>query len=394
MLCPKIISILTIVCIWTLAIPAATAKANQFQSRDKTNDSSSASDPEGAIPRVAGFPESINYWNVSTKPEEFFEKVRRGDQYYKDSSLVLAIGDSWFAYPKNWGPPDPVDPPSNILTSLGKVSRDYWTQKDCAVSILSLSNSGEIVSNMAGLASADLVDTVESVQRDVNVLQVAGHSIRRASSLNRSFDYILLSGGGNDLLSNARLNNLFKHSFESTSSDPIARIDEPLAKHYILHVKDSYRVLMSYLLKVSPNSKIFAHTYDYFYPSPNGAEFATLPAVGPLVTKGKGGWYYPVAMTYGLTDPKQQRIVSNYLLDKFAVALTELSQEPAFKDRFYVIDTRTEMNQFAVTKNIDEPSLWLNEIHLDSRGYDVVGRAFLNKILKIKGSPCIPRYSN
>lgn len=388
-----VIAIAILASFWQASGMASYANDAAPKSRAEKQDVASSSDPEGDIPRVAAFPESINYWNVSTKPETFFDKVRRREPYYVDSKLILAIGDSWFAYPKNWGPTDPLDPPSNILTSLGKASRDYWTQKDCAVSILSLSNSGEIVSNMAGLASSDLIDTVESVQRDVNILQAAGHSIRRASSLNRSFDFILLSGGGNDLLSNARLTNMFKHTFAENVADPIARIDEQLASQYILHVKDSYRVLMRYLLKVSPNSKIIAHTYDYFYPSPNGAEFATLPAIGPLVTKGKGGWYFPVATTFGLNDPKQQRVVSNYLLDKFASSLSDLSQEAEFKDRFYVLDTRTAMNKFAIAKSIDEPTLWLNEIHLDPRGYDVVGRAFLNRMLEIDGSPGIPKYA-
>lgn len=349
-------------------------------------------DIEGPVPRVAAFPESINYWNVSTKPETFFRHVQRGDHYYKDSGLAMAIGDSWFAYPKNWGLADPVNPPSNILTGLGKISRDYWNRNHCALSVLSLSNSGEVVANMAGLSKDSLVDSLESVQRDVNIMQVAGHAVRRAAKLGRKFDYILVSGGGNDLLSNSRLHGLFRHEFRDRADAPLSRIDLNLLNVYLDHICDSYRVLVRYLLSVSPDSIVLAHTYDYFFPSPRGAEFATLPLVGSLVSKGKGGWFFPVAMTYGLTDSSEQRMISNYILDRFAEKLIQLSKETEFRGRFVIVDTRGQMKAYSDASQISEDSLWINEIHLDDRGYEVVSRAFLNKILEVKGEPRIPKF--
>ncbi|MDQ5967124.1 MAG: hypothetical protein QG625_3280, partial [Cyanobacteriota bacterium erpe_2018_sw_39hr_WHONDRS-SW48-000098_B_bin.30] len=59
---------------------------------------------------------------------------------------------------------------------------------------------------------------------------------------------------------------------------------------------------------------------------------------------------------------------------------------------FVIVDTRGQMKAYSDASQISEDSLWINEIHLDDRGYEVVSRAFLNKILEVKGEPRIPKF--
>src|SRR4051812_40948052 len=75
---------------------------------------------------------------------------------------ILVIGDSWFAYPKEWFFID-------FLVRRSQQCTDQLKRLDNPASmILSLSNSGEFVANMAGIASQNYLDVVESVQTQVH----------------------------------------------------------------------------------------------------------------------------------------------------------------------------------------------------------------------------------
>lgn len=340
---------------------------------------------ESKIPRVAKgyYREHIFYRKLYTTPELYFHRLK----HKGNVKTVLAIGDSWFAYPKNFLFIDFVKGrPSNILTNLDRLSEKNWNGKPLPLFILSLSNSGEIVRNMAGIARYNAVDVAASVQTDVNVFETISRSMERISAppFSRHFDYVLISGGGNDLLSSARLHEIFmpttadpetgpRHCYCATPRSPLKCVNTKVVDHYLEEIADAYRVLVRYIRARSPETVIITHTYDNFYPEPRGATFA-----GQLIEVGKGGWFYPAIMSYGITNPDEQRTVSNWLLQKYKQMMLALAEE--LGDHFVVVDTQGSMADLWNHDGRIKPQkdYWLNEIHLAPDGYDMIARKIFN----------------
>ncbi|HJT97698.1 MAG TPA: hypothetical protein VJ696_05225, partial [Rhodanobacteraceae bacterium] len=103
----------------------------------------------------------------------------------------------------------------------------------------------------------------------------------------------------------------------------------------------------------SPDSIVFAHTYDYIWP--DGAPFR----LGPVVV---GPWAKPALDAVGLLDPEAQRIVTGWLLDRFADALHAFASANA---NVRIIDSRGTLTS---------KSQWENEIHPTAAGFARIAR--------------------
>lgn len=362
--------------------------------------------------------EHFEYPYLYTLPEryfdhdEFLQKLIEGNKLYKKKSLknmkrVLAIGDSWFAYPeeflflqsRGWGFG------SNTLNNLEILSRNDWHEKgNLPLHILSLSNTGEIVTNMAGIAREDVIDLPEIVQMEVNVFQAIGQCFRRFKEVSKErvergkspikFDYVIISGGGNDLLASPRLHQLFDHKMCSDQSQPVeAIINRTELKKYLARVKRAYEILLDYVEDNSPGTVILAHNYDHFFPTWRGAS-----VVAHLKTVGEGGWFYPVLNTYGISDRNKQREISSYVLTEFNSMLEGLATDPKYQGKFLLVNTQgltrklTEHNFPNKPDKWDEKEqcYWLNEIHLVPEGYNTIARAFYNRMREKAGLSTVP----
>ncbi len=303
------------------------------------------------------------WYDVYTRPDTYFSRGSDAEKI-----RVLAIGDSWFAYPKEFGFLDPLfGGRSNILTNL--VDSRYQPR----MSVLSLSNSGEIVANMAGLAQEDPIDAVESIQIEVSIPWVVTRSLARAE---KPFDYVVISGGGNDILSPGRIEGLLKHRTCPDGADVLAKcVDETLLRRYVDKVGDDYRTLIR-LITDQPRYgaiKIFAHTYDYMIPSTQGAVF-----VGGLYRKGEYGWVYPYFDTYNVRDERAQRVIHR-VLGALKDELDEVQRQ--FPNNFVVVNTQGTLEHEAARRGIAVRDLWLNEIHPTPDGYRCIAEKVRHAIV-------------
>lgn len=322
------------------------------------------------------------WYRVYTRPSQYFHWLRNNcqkitsEKMRKETVSVLAIGDSWFAYPKNFAFFDFLfGGRSNLLTSLDGIENlpKLYT--------LSLSNSGEVVANMAGIAEEDPIDIVESMQKDVRIPFVIVQSMAEAKRLGLPFDYVMISGGGNDVLAQGRLKELLKHEF-CTHTDVLQCIDTGKLEQYVTRVEKAYRTLLHLVIHQPgyEQVKVITHTYDCMIPMPVGADF-----FGKLISVGEYGWVYPHLTTYGVT-PEQGKILVRHILSELKNKLLNIQNDN--KERFIVVDTQGTLDT-ALQANpclsawdwgrmrkvrYTPRDLWLNEIHPTSEGFEYLAK--------------------
>lgn len=145
---------------------------------------------------------------------------------------ILAIGDSWFWFPKN-----------NLLNPIFK----HFNSGKC---ILALGNNG-----------AEAVEYVGKKYRD------AIQSTLDAWS--GSIEAVLISGGGNDF---AGLDDMFR--IIRTRCEGFTAVDECFNSaqpgQIFDEVGDAYRQLIDMVLASAPHAKIFLHNYDRAIPTGKG----------------------------------------------------------------------------------------------------------------------------
>lgn len=173
------------------------------------------------------------------------------------------------------------------------------------------------------------------------------------------FDAILLSGGGNDVVGE-ELEEFIKKEDEF---QPGSRIDwggpipEVVRKHLRLDIFDKalgfaiadLNLVVKLRDRFSPRSIIYVHTYDQIFP--DGRGFRGL----------KKAWVQPTLNKAGLTDPAQQRELSNWLLAQFARRLEKL-----------VADNNKKTDNMRLVNSLGTlttPAQWENEIHPNEKGF-------------------------
>lgn len=323
------------------------------------------------IPRIAtNFYREHLWYSAYTYPETYFSRLPEKPQ--SDTINILALGDSWFAYPKsNWAYFDIITSPSNVLTNLASL-------KHPSSNILSLSNAGEIVTNIAGLAIHDALEQAQSIQQEHSIPWAAMRALRRMKETKgKNFDYVLISGGGNDFYP-SRIKNIFGNVPCEHPSNAMKCLKTAEVTKLIDRLQLAYRTLIDSIHadQEFKDIRIITHTYDEIYPMPIGARL-----VYGLIEKGDYGWFYPVLEELQITDPTQQRIITSYLLKSFQDMLLALEGDPKYKGTLIVVKTQGviqqayEWDRFHEVKDLKEiptkfrEDYWLNEIHPTSRGF-------------------------
>jgi hypothetical protein len=244
---------------------------------------------------------------------------------------ILAEGNSWFDYP--------VGQQTDLLAFL---PRQYRPPEPKPV-VLSLAHFGDAVADMLGPVQ---------LKRMRRVLQ--------DNSLG-TFDVILFSGGGNDLVGRVMADWLN----EATGpDDDIARaVNEAAFSDRLGRVEEGYRKLIALRDSLAPGVPIVSHGYDFARPTNTSVCDGT---VGP--------WLYPsLHARRWMHDESEPQIlrgaaIVRQALDRFHGMLLGLSQEPGA--RFHIAGTRDTL---ATTE-------WANELHPTPRGAGKLAKRFRTAI--------------
>jgi hypothetical protein len=243
---------------------------------------------------------------------------------HPDAPRALCFGDSWFQYPPH---------PTDLNKQISRMFRKSLFLRE----------------GVAGRDSAMWKAALPRIQDQIATYR---------------FDAILLSTGGNDIVGD-EMKEFVKQATQpqSPGTAPWGEIPEPVFRHIRLEL---FEQALQYAIKdikavvqcrdfFSLQSRVYLHTYDYIWPSGIGYK------LGPFKIK---PWVKPHLDGVGLTDPKQQRIVTGWLIDQFTRELRAFVSQRA---NMVLIDSRGALKT---------QQQWQNEIHPTARGFETIARRF------------------
>jgi hypothetical protein len=237
--------------------------------------------------------------------------------------IILTEGDSWFSYPLN----------SNIADCIEMMS-DF--------SFLRLEHNGDEAREILASGSEQLKKLKYYLK-------------------NYPVDALLLSAGGNDLVSGALAKVLNKKT-NGTSWQSAVKLatlttvlDEIVAAYErLLDARDTLR----------PKCVVVAHSYCYFQPTGR-------KATGPFGLLKAGPWMRPVLVAKGIDPDTEGREVARYLVDELHARLKSVA---AARPRFQLVDMRAALP----VDNVH----WADEIHPSGTGFRRLAEDYWRPLLK------------
>jgi len=223
---------------------------------------------------------------------------------------VFAEGDSWFDYPP-------------FLFHGGIIPR---LQDRLGVPILNMASAGDEVRLMLG---------VEERKRLIKTL-VDG------CPAGGSWDVLLFSGGGNDIVDNPMA--LWVRDFDP-SIEPKHHLDSTRFAAALAIVRAGYEDLIALRNKLSPNTHIVLHGYDFAIPDGRGV-------------CGLGPWLKPTFDLHNFPTRAAAQEVVTEMLKQFAAMVKSMTIAASVT----YIETQGTM--------APKTSSWHNELHPSSDGFD------------------------
>lgn len=249
------------------------------------------------------------------------------EEYGSNVKKILAEGDSWFAYPKKYLV---FGGDSNIIDHLG--------DKNDLLIYGTSSNGDEAVAMISGEQKLTLAKRL---------------------SYNH-FDYLLFSGGGNDIVGKYDFDFFIRKQKKGMSWQDCI-IDERV-KLKMSQIKSSYEFLCEFVRDYSKNKniKIVTHTYDFAIPQNKGTHlFDIIPITGP--------WVYPYLKEKNILDSNDQREIVKYLLKKFKSTIKSVEKKYS---NLTVVDTQGTLKD----------NEWRDEIHPTSKGFGKISKKIYKKL--------------
>ncbi|MEM6630292.1 MAG: SGNH/GDSL hydrolase family protein [Bacteroidota bacterium] len=261
---------------------------------------------------------------------EFARQARERKYHQKtthdpDILKIVSEGDSWFQFPIYVK--DIID----------------WINKEKSMSVYSLGAGGDWIYNILH-------------QREyVKALQKANNP-----------QFFLISGGGNDLLQDARIKELCHPYDAEFEKNPTKYIKDTLGD-LISVFEFLYIHLYCDLEQRYPDMKILCHGYDYAYPT---------DAIGLHPIKGLLRWFggngqwlkKPFVEHLGIKNPSTQHTIVKLVIDRINEMHQRLSE--TFENVYY-IDLR------GLAPN---PEDWHDEIHPSSENFKLMADKYIGKI--------------
>lgn len=241
---------------------------------------------------------------------------------HPDATRALCFGDSWFQY---------VPHPTDLNKQLAKLFRGTLFLRE-------------------GLTGRD------SAQWKAALPRIEGHIA------SYRFDAILLSAGGNDVVGEEMFEFVKRPGDAQVPGQTDWGVVPPEVRDHV-HL-DTFALAMRYAMvdirrvielrdRHSPSSRIFVHTYDYIFP--DGKAFK----LGPFKL---GPWVKPALDSVGLAGLGPQRVLTGWLVDRFALELKALVSQHR---HMALVDSRGTLKTAAQ---------WENEIHPTAKGFETIAR--------------------
>jgi lysophospholipase L1-like esterase len=294
---------------------------------------------------------------------------------------ILALGDSWFAFPHSVNLITKSNA-SNVLSALNDLD-GYLIYSRSVV-------GGEVAKYLLeGLPENDL---------SLNSLKWFQQQLQK-----EHFDYVLISGGGNDLFgpssNNTELDEwkryksgpgrlfftvLKDEGTKSHSVQPLnsnfnpcndeeinSIIDEDKWNTTFKVIKESYKRILE--KGKNKNIRFITHTYAPAFP---GLNFVEYEFVGHLSNPIPYVWIYPDLKRTHLSEEKYPQF-TRCLLRKFADTLKSVQG-------LEVIESDNDNYFNTCTSNDQCKRLWRDEIHLSYKGMGYMAYLFDKKIMELK----------
>lgn len=230
-------------------------------------------------------------------------------QRHETGPVVVAEGDSWFLFPK-----------PGVRDTLDYIMEHYRLR--------SLADAGDEI--------ADYVKNNELLK----------------AVIDEQPDYVLISGGGNDILG-AEIKQIL-HSGVRNASDPKQYLKTEVFDQKVNALREAYTGFIEKINVLRPGVHIYLHGYDYIRSNPDARTI-------------KNGWANRYMIEAGIHDPAHREIIIRYLVDTFNEMLDTLAGQ--YTSVHYV--------NHRGTVGVHE---WMDEIHPNNTGYRKVAENFLAKM--------------
>lgn len=232
---------------------------------------------------------------------------------------VIAEGDSWFLY----------------IVGKGVV---YHLERELKTDILNLAFPGDEVREML------------SPKQKKRLIR----ELKKGPGHRRKFDYLLFSGGGNDLVGVDRFYK-WLHPYEK-GMEPKDILNKKTLKAALDLVENGYDELIDIRDNYSPKTNILLHSYDYAIPDGRGV-------------CGRGPWLKP-GLEQRKVPVKYRREVVKLFLKKFDWLLRRVAK-------------KNQLITVVQTQGTLEDNEWANELHPKSLGFKKIAKLFKDVIQKI-----------
>lgn len=253
---------------------------------------------------------------------------------------ILAIGDSWFWYPRN-----------NLLGAIARRSDELH---DGYQHMMRLGQSGAL-----------LLDYVDLPGRPGRFAAELRENLEEKNL--RYYSALFVSGAGND----SQRYDLCIKSNCSAAATPADCIDPKGLQRLITDITRDIGIVLHEAIAafhgLGRTPKVFLHGYDYSVPDGRGFTLAGLALSGP--------WLKPILDRCSVREDLQFRCqVVKLLIDRLNDALQQYARPDA---GIFVVDSRGTLSSGA---NYQDD--WDNEIHPTTSGFDKIVRQRWMPLLK------------
>ena len=234
-------------------------------------------------------------------------KFRR--QKHRSGPLVVAEGDSWFLFPK-----------PGVRDTIDYIMKEYR--------LLSLADAGDEIADY--IKNNELLEAVSKQKPD----------------------FVLISGGGNDILGSEIKEILNKGA--TKENGPLDFVDQEKFKNKMDFLRDGYTMFFEEIHQRKPEATIFIHGYDYIRSNPDPKTI-------------KNGWANKYMIEAGITNPSDREEIIAHLVDTFNGMLAGFT---------------TDYPHVRYVKNLNtvRDNEWMDEIHPNNTGYKKVAKNFLREM--------------